>query len=495
MAQRGDTVTARLFYDTTREDTLTGVSLTSEIPEGFSYVAGSTRNVLAPGTDVLAGGVSGETKASPVADSVWSGDTVTVSPSAGFNGESNASRQGFLRSGVKRYLNLHQCDYMRNGDQVDRYISVIENGPWSAGTNVSNTADTAENCGPGQGGWALHDPGSNVGAFDLLGTRYFNLHSCDYIVGDGSSIGRYRSVVPGGAWGAGSNMANTADTAADCGPGAGPWEQWPAGTGVGAFDFATNRYLNLHACDYMRDGEDFRYRSVIAGGSWGTGTNASDTADTTPVCGPGENDWSLWPAGTGVAPLDLVDTARGQGFIEFRMTSEVPEAPACGETVTEPEVVSDREGAMTGAGTGTPTSTATVTLAEYTAAGAECPETVLMDDEASTIDDDPVVIPVQDNDTIPDGSTGWEVDTSTAKGGTVVDNGDGTVTYTRPPGFHGTDTFTYRVTGPDGVEYEATVTVTITDEDGNTPMIAPGMAAVTLLGAGLLTAIRRRRAA
>ena len=51
--------------------------------------------------------------------------------------------------------------------------------------------------------------------------------------------------------------------------------------------------------------------------------------------------------------------------------------------------------------------------------------------------------------------------------------------------------FTYRVTGPDAVEHEATV---INDDDPPVPMVAPGMAAVTLLGAGLLTAVRRHRA-
>ncbi|MFI2363960.1 cadherin-like domain-containing protein [Promicromonospora sp. NPDC019610] len=120
-------------------------------------------------------------------------------------------------------------------------------------------------------------------------------------------------------------------------------------------------------------------------------------------------------------------------------------------------------------------------------------EAVLVDDSDSTPVDTPVDVDLQANDTIPDGSTGWEVDTTTAEGGTVTDNGDGTVTYTPPAGFTGTDTFTYRVTGPDGVEVEATATITVTEEEEPpVPMVAPGMAVAGLFGAGALAAVRHR---
>ena len=110
-AERGQQVLARLFYDTTKDTPVTGTSLTTQIPDGFTYVPGTTRNVLAPGADVTTGTVGAETKAAAVADSVWTGDNLQVSPSAGFNGESNASQTGILRNGIKRYLNLHECFY------------------------------------------------------------------------------------------------------------------------------------------------------------------------------------------------------------------------------------------------------------------------------------------------------------------------------------------------------------------------------------------------
>ncbi|WP_265522741.1 Ig-like domain-containing protein [Oerskovia flava] len=118
---------------------------------------------------------------------------------------------------------------------------------------------------------------------------------------------------------------------------------------------------------------------------------------------------------------------------------------------------------------------------------------VLVDDSASTVSGTPVAIDLTTNDDIPEGSSAPSVDTTTANGGTVVDNGDGTITYTPPAGFTGTDTFTYRVTGPDGAEVEATVTITVTEEDEPpVPMVAGGLAVAGLLGLGGVGAARLR---
>jgi len=133
-------------------------------------------------------------------------------------------------------------------------------------------------------------------------------------------------------------------------------------------------------------------------------------------------------------------------------------------------------------------------LARFTGDFA-CQPAALVDDSASTTVDTPATVDIRDNDTIPEGSTGWEVDQTSEEGGTVVDNGDGTVTYTPPAGFTGTDTFTYRVTGPDGVEVEATVTVTVTDDpEPPVPAISLAGTALALAGAGVYR-LRRRMTA
>ncbi len=88
------------------------------------------------------------------------------------------------------------------------------------------------------------------------------------------------------------------------------------------------------------------------------------------------------------------------------------------------------------------------------------------DDERSTPMDTPVTVDVLANDDDPDGEiltvTAWTDPTS----GTIVDNGDGTVTYTPDVGFVGDDSFTYTVVDPSGEEAMATVTIHV--GDGNT---------------------------
>ena len=85
-----------------------------------------------------------------------------------------------------------------------------------------------------------------------------------------------------------------------------------------------------------------------------------------------------------------------------------------------------------------------------------------VDDDASTdvnvsvITDDVLI-----NDSDPDNDviTLVSVDTVSVNGGTVVDNGDNTFTYTPSAGFVGTDTFQYLIEDDTGAQSAATVTV------------------------------------
>ncbi len=97
-------------------------------------------------------------------------------------------------------------------------------------------------------------------------------------------------------------------------------------------------------------------------------------------------------------------------------------------------------------------STATVTIT-VVAAPNEAP--VAVDDTASTPKGTPVTVNVVANDTDVDGVIVPASVVVTAplsqRGGAVVNNGDGTVTYTPPrPSFRGTDTFQYTVKDDDG---------------------------------------------
>lgn len=497
-AQRGDTVTARLFYDTTKDTTVSGASLTTQVPDGFTYVPGSTRNVLAPGSNVAAGVVGAETKAAAVADSVWSGDQLQVSPSAGFNGESNASQSGVLRNGVKRYLNLHNCDY-RNGSTTLQIVQVVDvpGASFSGGTNVSNTADSALDCGPGQGPWVQHDAGSAVGAFDLLGNRYFNLHGCVFRYLTTSSL-TTQTVPTTGAMTSGSNTSNVADSTAGCASSQGAWTVH-GNSAVGALDLVGNRYVNLHSCVYQ-SGNSNNYGTMTVpstvANNQNSGTNTSNIADVSVQCGPGGSGWSAANSGySAVQALDLLDTARGQGFIEFAFTSEVPAAPACEVTVTEPAVVSTRQGVLNGSGTGAPSSSAGITLAEFTATGEECPEELAANtDEYTTVQGTGLSGNVLDNDVVPAGSTVTVTgpDAGPWRGDLVL-NADGTFTYTPAPGWVGTDSFSYTITDQDGNTAVGTVNITITEDENGIPLLAPGAAAAAgLLGLGGLGLYRRK---
>ncbi len=86
------------------------------------------------------------------------------------------------------------------------------------------------------------------------------------------------------------------------------------------------------------------------------------------------------------------------------------------------------------------------------------------DDSAVADSDTDVVIGVLANDATLEGGTGLTVSgVDQPAHGTVVNNGDGTVTYHSNPGYSGGDAFTYTVTNGLGVA-TATVTVSVIDE-------------------------------
>ncbi len=112
------------------------------------------------------------------------------------------------------------------------------------------------------------------------------------------------------------------------------------------------------------------------------------------------------------------------------------------------------------------TDTATVTIEVDGGSGGNA-EPTAQDDEYSTEQDVPLTVSapgVLSNDSDGDGDdlTVSEFDGTSAEGGTVEMNADGSFTYTPPAGFTGTDSFTYTVSDGNGGTDIATVTVTVT---------------------------------
>ncbi|WP_109300564.1 Ig-like domain-containing protein, partial [Aquimarina sp. AU474] len=111
-------------------------------------------------------------------------------------------------------------------------------------------------------------------------------------------------------------------------------------------------------------------------------------------------------------------------------------------------------------------STATVTVTV-----GDAGDPVAVDDTVTTTEDTPVTTGnVLDNDTVIDNATITAFDTTSTNGGTVVNNGDGTFTYTPPVGFVGDDTFTYTLCDDDTPPSCSTATVTITVGDEGNPV-------------------------
>ena len=104
-------------------------------------------------------------------------------------------------------------------------------------------------------------------------------------------------------------------------------------------------------------------------------------------------------------------------------------------------------------------ATVTVTMGEQTGGGDnQLPQAV--DDSGATFENTPVTIDVLANDSDPDGDDLTVISVEQPAGGSVVDNGDGTVTYSAG-GYVGQTSFRYTISDGNGGEATASVSVEI----------------------------------
>ena len=97
---------------------------------------------------------------------------------------------------------------------------------------------------------------------------------------------------------------------------------------------------------------------------------------------------------------------------------------------------------------------------------------VAVADAASTTEDEDIDINVLSNDTVITGSRVDSFDANGTNGGSIIENRDGTFTYTPSDNFVGTDTFTYTLCDNDPTPDCSTAMVTVTVIDAGSPTAA-----------------------
>ncbi|MEX1377281.1 MAG: Ig-like domain-containing protein [Eubacteriales bacterium] len=178
--------------------------------------------------------------------------------------------------------------------------------------------------------------------------------------------------------------------------------------------------------------------------------NATTDEDTAVTITYGTNDSN--PDGGGSIAVDATSTAGGTIVDNADGTFTYTPAANFNGTDTFGYTITDGDG-------DTDSAVITVTVNSIN-------DTPTAGDDSSTTDEDTsVTITYGTNDRNPDGGGSISVDAASAQGGTIVDNGDGTFTYTPSLNFYGTDTFTYSITDGDGDNSTATITITVNAVD------------------------------
>ena len=174
------------------------------------------------------------------------------------------------------------------------------------------------------------------------------------------------------------------------------------------------------------------------------------------------------------APLSLESFSQpANGTLVDNGNGTLTYTPNAGFTGTDTFTYS----ASDGADSDTATVTVGVTDPASTAPTAQ-------DDAVATNEDTAAVISVLSNDSDPDSDPLTITGFSQAANGTVVDNGDGTFTYTPDADFNGADSFTYTIT--DGRGYFDTATVNVTVDPVNDAPVAQDDAISTPLDAAVV---------
>ncbi|MBC9719680.1 isopeptide-forming domain-containing fimbrial protein [Streptomyces sp. TRM66268-LWL] len=359
----GGRLLARVWYDSTNTTTVEGAQVATTIPAGFTRVAGSTRLCLNPSTtnpatpddtELVCNTSTGQGGAINEA-SVWSGSALGISPTAGLYGESTGATTGILEIGKKRYVNLAGCSWQNSGDAwIDSFGASGVGSQFDSPTNASNTSGQSGSCGAGNPGWTRSPNSPRVLPLDLLGKRYLNLAGCGWSNATTGWLDSFGADGVTGQFGAPTNTSNTSGQSGSCGAATAGWTKSGSSPRVLPLDLLGKRYVNVVGCSWSTASggwlDSFGADGVT--GTFTSPTNASNTSGQSGTCGAGQAGWTRAGASPRVLTLDLLDTTRSAGFVEFELT-----APSPATTTDYPQ-----SSTLNGTGITTETGSGTITV-------------------------------------------------------------------------------------------------------------------------------------
>lgn len=373
-AAPGQTVLVRQWFSNDGAANETNAKIGTTVPAGFTLAGGTTKVCLNPTTtNPTAPDSSEEVCADANEAAVWTGSTLQVSPSAGHYGEPATSTVGNLAFGRKRYLNLQQCQYQST---IPAWLSIMLPNTYGGtqfdgNTNVSNTAATAQSCGPVGPSYTFSSAQSGFAALPLLGRGYLNLHECSYReTGSNQFFSTWVTNPFGGSqYDAGTNTSNTSENFDDdlsCGAPITGWGYSSDQSGLASLPLNA-RYLTLHSCVYRNTTDSTWFTAVTPNADAGTGNDAHPSVGATPaspVCGDPATTfgWTLDTTLTRTEPLDLLDTQRSAGYVAYSITApSSPSAASCAAGLPSSEAFT-QNGSLISTPSGTKSSAGTVSV-------------------------------------------------------------------------------------------------------------------------------------
>jgi hypothetical protein len=273
----GSEVTERIYFDNTASESADSTNITSQLPDGFTLVGGSTKVCLDPeGIDPVCSGDSDEFEAINEG-AVWNGGTLSIAPSAGLYGNGSIGT-GDLEYGRKTWMTIESTGWANPSYASQCAINTI------TFKNAKSSSIFADS----RGGYYYNTTGACRARFDypLPGRKYLNFISIaqtspGYPHGDACGIDR-SSLWP----------SNT------------PLNEVNNGCQIQGAEELNRKYLNTQ-----------RIAFTTGDSNWGCGIDARgfETSDTQQQSA---NNGSCNNSFTGA---DVTDTNNAKGYIEFKM--------------------------------------------------------------------------------------------------------------------------------------------------------------------------------